>query len=79
MRTIKIDLNCDVGEGMPNEKELFPYLSSCSIACGGHFGDAISMQQIIVLAKQNNVKITVSFYKKVRFTLQYGWLCATIF
>ncbi len=41
-----IDLNCDVGEGVGNEAALFPHISSCSIACGGHAGDADSMKSI---------------------------------
>jgi len=52
-----IDLNCDVGEGVGNEKYLFPYISSCNIACGGHAGDSSSMQQIAGLAKKYNVKV----------------------
>ena len=30
---MKIDINCDVGEGMVNEHLLMPYISSCNIAC----------------------------------------------
>jgi len=52
-----IDLNCDVGEGLNNENELFPLISSCSIACGGHAGDQKTMNKVIGLALQNEVKI----------------------
>ncbi len=34
-----IDVNCDMGEGVPNQEELMPYLTSANIACGGHAGD----------------------------------------
>jgi len=34
----KIDINCDVGEGLNNESLLMPYIQSCNIACGGHAG-----------------------------------------
>ena len=54
---MKIDINCDVGEGMINEHLLMPYISSCNIACGGHFGDAISIDKTINLAIENNVLI----------------------
>ena len=47
----KIDLNCDMGEGIGNESELIEYISTCSIACGGHSGDAVSMEECIRLAQ----------------------------
>ncbi|WP_067037297.1 5-oxoprolinase subunit PxpA [Allomuricauda sp. CP2A] len=52
-----IDINCDVGEGVGNETELFPLISSCNIACGGHAGDVDTMTHIVRLAKKHNVKI----------------------
>ena len=52
-----IDINCDVGEGVGNEHLLMPIISSCNIACGGHFGDANSIDETIKLAIENNVKI----------------------
>lgn len=52
-----IDINCDVGEGAENEAQLFPMISSCNIACGGHAGNASSMQRIVRLAKKWNVKV----------------------
>jgi len=44
-----IDLNCDMGEqpdpdGYLRDESLMPYLGSCSIACGGHAGNADSMR-----------------------------------
>ncbi len=57
MRQIVIDINCDVGEGIENEPKLFPFISSCNIACGGHTGDKDTMLQTIRLAKENQVKI----------------------
>ncbi|WP_435415521.1 5-oxoprolinase subunit PxpA [Polaribacter aestuariivivens] len=54
---MKIDINCDVGEGVVNEHLLFPFISSCNIACGGHFGDKNSIDKTIQLAVDNNVKI----------------------
>lgn len=52
-----IDLNCDAGEGVGNEPELFPYISSCSIACGGHAGDRSSMEATIGLAREHGVRV----------------------
>ena len=52
-----IDINADVGEGLENESQLMPYLSSCNIACGGHAGNVQTMTGVVQLAKSNNVKI----------------------
>ncbi|MFD2098474.1 5-oxoprolinase subunit PxpA [Flagellimonas iocasae] len=52
-----IDINCDVGEGVGNEAEIFPFISSCNIACGGHAGNTETMTQIVKLAQHHNVKI----------------------
>ncbi len=52
-----IDINVDVGEGVNNEAQLMPYISSCNIACGGHAGDLQSMRNVVKLAKQYDVKI----------------------
>lgn len=54
---MKIDINCDVGEGVLNEHLILPYISSCNIACGGHFGDRNSIDKTLKLALQNDVKI----------------------
>lgn len=51
------DLNADVGEGVGNEAEIMPFLSSCNIACGGHAGDEESMRSVVRLAKEHQVKI----------------------
>ncbi len=52
-----IDINCDLGEGLANDAELMPYISSCNIACGGHTGNESSMRATIRLAKKHKVKI----------------------
>lgn len=50
-------MNCDVGEGVGNEADIFPYISSCNIACGGHAGDRETMRHIAELALKNSIKI----------------------
>ena len=52
-----IDINCDVGEGLGNEADLMPYISSCSIACGAHAGDEAIISKTIQLALAHQVKI----------------------
>ena len=57
MKDILIDINADIGEGIGNEVDLMPLLSSCNIACGGHAGDLETMKMCVELAKQYRVKI----------------------
>lgn len=54
-----IDINCDVGEGVVNESDLFPFLTSCNIACGGHFGTKDTIRATVDLAIKYGVKIGV--------------------
>ena len=52
-----IDLNCDLGEGIGNERELMPLISSCNLACGGHAGDSETINSVIALATKYNVEV----------------------
>jgi UPF0271 protein len=52
-----IDINCDVGEGMNNEHLIMPFISSCNIACGGHFGNKKTIDETLKLAIANNVLV----------------------
>ncbi|TDH25264.1 LamB/YcsF family protein [Segetibacter sp. 3557_3] len=54
---ISVDINCDMGEGMPNDEALMPYISSANIACGYHAGDEALMQKTVALALQHQVAI----------------------
>ncbi|NVJ89326.1 MAG: 5-oxoprolinase subunit PxpA [Flavobacteriaceae bacterium] len=69
---MKIDLNCDVGEGVENEHLLMPFISSCSIACGGHFGNEKTIYQTLESALHYNVKVGAhpSFPDKENFGRQ---------
>ena len=51
-----IDLNADIGEGY-DDAGLMPYLTRASIACGGHTGDARSMDAALTLAAEYSVAI----------------------
>jgi UPF0271 protein len=57
MEVIYLDINCDVGEGVGNEAAIFPYISSCNIACGGHAGSEHTMKATVKLAKAHRVPI----------------------
>lgn len=50
-----MDLNADMGEGAGTDAALMEIVSSASIACGGHAGDATTMRSSLLLAKQHGV------------------------
>jgi UPF0271 protein len=54
---MKIDLNCDLGEGFPHDEELMPLITSANIACGGHAGDEATMRRTVALAQCHGVAI----------------------
>lgn len=51
-----IDLNADLGEGMGTDDELLQIVSSASIACGGHAGDAPTIRRILRACKSLGVR-----------------------
>jgi len=52
----RIDFNCDLGEGC-DDAAVMPYISSASIACGLHAGDAETMRRTVELCQQHGVAI----------------------
>jgi UPF0271 protein len=52
---MKIDLNCDLGEGIGNDAAIMPYITSANIACGFHAGDEHTMRETLRLAKRFGV------------------------
>ena len=57
-----IDLNADLGEtvdGVPtgDDEAMFRVVSSASVACGGHAGDAASMREAVVRAGSAGVAV----------------------
>lgn len=51
-----IDLNADLGEGMGTDGDLLDIVSSASIACGGHAGDAETIRAVLARCKANGVR-----------------------
>ena len=51
-----IDLNADLGEGMGTDDDLLQIVSSASIACGGHAGDAATIRRILEVCKASGVR-----------------------
>lgn len=54
---MNISLNCDLGEGLGNDALIMPYINACNIACGGHYGNALTIKQTIQLALKHPIKI----------------------
>jgi len=57
-----IDLNADLGEtvsGVPtaDDEAMFSLISSASVACGGHAGDAASMRDAVARAARHGVAV----------------------
>ncbi len=53
----KIPINCDLGEGMPNDLAIIPLIDEANIACGFHAGDSLTMRTTIVNCQKHQVKI----------------------
>jgi UPF0271 protein len=52
-----LDLNADLGEGLSNDAALLRIVSSASIACGGHAGNAATMAAAVRVAHAEGVSI----------------------
>lgn len=54
---MRIDLNCDLGEGAGHDVELMPLITSANIACGAHAGDEATMRATVELALRHGVAV----------------------
>lgn len=52
---MRIDFNCDLGEGCGDDAAIVPLITSASIACGGHAGDASTMRATLRLCREHGV------------------------
>lgn len=57
-----MNINCDMGESygrfkIGQDEALFPYINSCSIACGFHGGDPLTIQKTIQAALKYKLNI----------------------
>jgi UPF0271 protein len=56
---MKLDLNCDLGEGeaLSHTRALMHWITSANVACGGHAGDLRTMESCVRLAKRFGVRL----------------------
>jgi UPF0271 protein len=54
---VRLDLNCDLGEGCPHDAELMPFITSASIACGFHAGDPNTAHTALLTASRHGVVV----------------------
>ncbi|AXK73592.1 LamB/YcsF family protein [Lysobacter sp. TY2-98] len=52
-----IDFNCDLGEGCGTDADIVPLISSASVACGAHAGDATTMRETVALCLAHGVAV----------------------
>ncbi|MDX1476186.1 MAG: 5-oxoprolinase subunit PxpA [Saprospiraceae bacterium] len=59
---VHIDINCDMGESygrfeLGDDAAIFPYITSCNVACGMHGGDPLTIDRTIRNALTHGVQI----------------------
>jgi len=59
---LAIDLNADLGESPErladgSDAELMRHITSANVACGGHAGDMLTMEQTLELARQHQIAV----------------------
>ncbi len=54
---VRIDLNCDLGEGFGNDLGLLDVVTSANVACGFHAGDAVTMDRVVRAAAERGVAV----------------------
>jgi len=52
---VRIDFNCDLGEGCGDDAAIIPLITSASIACGGHAGDEATMRATLCLCLEHGI------------------------
>jgi 5-oxoprolinase (ATP-hydrolysing) subunit A len=53
----RIDFNCDLGEGMPQEAAILPQISSASLACGFHAGEPEALRISLRACRKQGVAV----------------------
>ncbi len=51
-----IDINCDLGEGFPNDEGIMGFISSANISCAGHAGSIETTRRTVAMAAVAGVR-----------------------
>ena len=54
---MRIDLNCDLGEGAPSDADLMPLITSANVCCGAHAGGPADSLAALRLAAAYGVRV----------------------
>lgn len=54
---LRLDFNCDLGEGCGDDAAIAPHVSSASLACGFHAGDPVLMREAVRTCLAHGVAI----------------------
>ncbi|MGN0521275.1 MAG: 5-oxoprolinase subunit PxpA [Eubacterium sp.] len=54
---LKIDLNCDLGEGAGLDSRIIPLITSANVACGFHAGDCETMNKTVELCRASGIAV----------------------
>src|SRR5579872_238930 len=54
---MRVDLNCDVGEHGGDDEAVMEFVTSVSVACGFHAGDAATMQKTVAAAVARGIAV----------------------
>jgi UPF0271 protein len=52
-----IEISADMGEGAPDEPQIWPLIDAANVACGGHYGDEQTMRAAVADALNHSVVI----------------------
>lgn len=55
----RIDLNVDIGEGFPHDKDLLAFATSANICCGAHAGSFDLTRETVELCREHGVRVGV--------------------
>ena len=53
----KIDLNVDIGEGFPHDRELLAFASSANVCCGTHAGSRELTIETVELCREHGLRV----------------------
>jgi len=64
-----IDLNCDLGEGQPNDLDIIPLVSSINLACCAHAGNPANVLEVMKAAARLGIHVGAhpGYFDRVNF------------